>query len=1182
MLKYFRSCGIVAVLLLSSAAVAFADIWDGTVDVSCDLTQPTISINSAAQLAYVAQQSAATDFSGKTIVLTADLDLDNRPWAPIGSKAKPFAGTFDGAGHQITNVKVAGSDYVGFFGAIGTAGAVSGMAIINGVFEGDSYVGSLAGSNAGRVAECFAMSTVEYKNGRAGGLIGSNEGVVSYVYTTGRLWKRQSAAGYAGGLVGENSGTISDGYSLAFVDGERAAGLVGNNTGTLERLYCDQQMSNPNQQTVYSGSAAGTNPGTTTTMLTKQMYGIFPNDNRWTTQNSYYPELTTFAGRDFSLVSVVPVVFYDAVCAGAVKVVNKYETFDLKAADKRGTALQWASDPQVDATDGPITFLGETTAKFKQRCEKKEVRLTVTLGTAHKDIYMVVAGYDNFDPGAIKQSGSFDFHNSYCFGKHTALKIESAQPAVGGNEQYFYKFTEYKIEKDENGDIDTIGQRVLDNGNGKSATLSNYFPTGYGTYMIVRSARDGLCQTAYLPSAGAVFLTVLPPPDAGAIDSTMSVYRLSGNDSLEILSLRDASIDTAVYDEHRVSYNKLTYAWNVYYCLYDWATGDSIEKMTLIAQSDTLRTDTSTLILDAARPGEYVIYRYVVSDCNQKELFPAEGKVRLIVFDPFESGCIDGDSVSGRRVMCNADLMPIDSIASVQPPSGGSGVYQYRWTLDGVPLSDADSAYCLMDLSQLPAGVPMVVRREVRDTIAQRFEWQASADSVTYILYPVFDEGAVEPLDTAVCLSESEQSVALSLPSVAPASGGNVSDIVYRWVLEISCAGTTTTTTDTLHHAEATDNYTLDLTAVKQFPLSVTAVRQVTDGACQAEYVASRDTVRYRLSRESVQAVPLLICEEQLPYVYTHTLADGTEHQVSFRTANDTILVDDVNIYGCALHLKFYVMLRGTTSIDVSDAIYSCQTDDSLSISINSPVGSLQQYTLYFDEAGQQAGFESKDLADLPSDLNIPIALPDNVRPGIYKAYLQFSDGTNDAVCASAVYEITVSVGAAGYLHTKWNDVIFVDNNDKNGQPEAESDLSFTAFQWYKDGELVSGATESYYHESGGLNGVYHAVVTTAAGETMRLCAVEVRPGTGLDRLLSDDFAVCPTLVEASAPLLVLLPDNSDMVEVYSVMGRFVASYSVPAGVNRIEVPAPSVRGVYLLRTKTQRGTCYTVKLIVR
>lgn len=77
MLKHFCSCGIVAVLLLSSAAVAFADTWDGTVDVSCDLTQPTISINSAAQLAYVAQQSAATDFSGKTIVLTADLDLNN-------------------------------------------------------------------------------------------------------------------------------------------------------------------------------------------------------------------------------------------------------------------------------------------------------------------------------------------------------------------------------------------------------------------------------------------------------------------------------------------------------------------------------------------------------------------------------------------------------------------------------------------------------------------------------------------------------------------------------------------------------------------------------------------------------------------------------------------------------------------------------------------------------------------------------------------------------------------------------------------------------------------------------------------------------------------------------------------------------------------------------------------------
>ena len=56
---------------------------------------------------------------------TADIDLNNEPWTPIGTvivinngkDARPFKGTFDGDGYKITNLKVTGnSNNAGLFG----------------------------------------------------------------------------------------------------------------------------------------------------------------------------------------------------------------------------------------------------------------------------------------------------------------------------------------------------------------------------------------------------------------------------------------------------------------------------------------------------------------------------------------------------------------------------------------------------------------------------------------------------------------------------------------------------------------------------------------------------------------------------------------------------------------------------------------------------------------------------------------------------------------------------------------------------------------------------------------------------------------------------------------------------------------------------------------------------------
>ena len=45
-------------------------------------------------------------YQGMYIMLTADIDLGNEEWTPIGTEGKPFRGTFDGSGNTISNLYI--------------------------------------------------------------------------------------------------------------------------------------------------------------------------------------------------------------------------------------------------------------------------------------------------------------------------------------------------------------------------------------------------------------------------------------------------------------------------------------------------------------------------------------------------------------------------------------------------------------------------------------------------------------------------------------------------------------------------------------------------------------------------------------------------------------------------------------------------------------------------------------------------------------------------------------------------------------------------------------------------------------------------------------------------------------------------------------------------------------------
>lgn len=82
-------------------------------------TDDTVTISSPAGLAWLAKQvNGGEDYEGKTVTLTADIELADHQWVPIGTQEYPFSGTFDGGGKTIFYMLVSSNSdgLAGLFG----------------------------------------------------------------------------------------------------------------------------------------------------------------------------------------------------------------------------------------------------------------------------------------------------------------------------------------------------------------------------------------------------------------------------------------------------------------------------------------------------------------------------------------------------------------------------------------------------------------------------------------------------------------------------------------------------------------------------------------------------------------------------------------------------------------------------------------------------------------------------------------------------------------------------------------------------------------------------------------------------------------------------------------------------------------------------------------------------------
>ena len=170
-MKKIIAFALVLTMMLSFAVFGVsAAAWDGTTASASLKGEGTASspylVESAEDLKYIQVQVAAgTTFEGKYFKQTADIDLNNKEWAPIGERtAKPFIGLYDGNGFKIVNFYQTFNYRFGGLFAYMTTAADFTPGLINVTLEGSiselTYTNAGADQNVGALVGKLAVAAL--------------------------------------------------------------------------------------------------------------------------------------------------------------------------------------------------------------------------------------------------------------------------------------------------------------------------------------------------------------------------------------------------------------------------------------------------------------------------------------------------------------------------------------------------------------------------------------------------------------------------------------------------------------------------------------------------------------------------------------------------------------------------------------------------------------------------------------------------------------------------------------------------------------------------------------------------------------------------------------------------------------------------------------------------------------
>ncbi|MBL0739440.1 T9SS type A sorting domain-containing protein [Flavobacterium sp. GN10] len=178
-------------------------------------------------------------------------------------------------------------------------------------------------------------------------------------------------------------------------------------------------------------------------------------------------------------------------------------------------------------------------------------------------------------------------------------------------------------------------------------------------------------------------------------------------------------------------------------------------------------------------------------------------------------------------------------------------------------------------------------------------------------------------------------------------------------------------------------------------------------------------------------------------------------------------------------------------------------------------------------------------------------------------------NGDQNHNAATAVVK-PIEISQSGLVIQQWANVLFFDNKSNN----------YVAWQWYKNGAAISGATRQYYSEIVPLNGTYHVIAKDKNGNSIKSCPIET---TGT--VFTKKIKIYPNPVKPGGEFTLECDFSESQlsgseVVIYDIAGKLVQTISNVKAKNQII--APSQTALYIVVLKLADGQLKTINLLVK
>ncbi len=317
--------------------------------------------------------------------------------------------------------------------------------------------------------------------------------------------------------------------------------------------------------------------------------------------------------------------------------------------------------------------------------------------------------------------------------------------------------------------------------------------------------------------------------------------------------------------------------------------------------------------------------------------------------------------------------------------------------------------------------------------------------------------------------------------------------------------------------------------------------------------------------------------------VYFHNTINYETYNVDSKTAFDSLTwIDGKKYYestttpsiklknkaGCDSIISLKLNILKCLEIKVEDSQLNriCSNSSQFSIPYVLSKGKFNRFSAEFDDNAKAAGFSQASVTDNGSEFIVSVpAVP---VPNNYVLNLTLFD---DNICGRREkFILPFTINYSGIISQKWNDVLAI--SSKTG-------YEFTGFQWYKNGNIIEGATgPNYYVGSDGstldFNAEYSVELTRNDGVKVMSCGM-----IPTLRLTSSIISVYPTVTDKGQTIHILNTENCTATLVYPI-GVKQTKFKLKSGSNSINSPLSS--GVYLLNVVFDNGDQQSFRIIVK